>query len=490
LDGFPLALATAGAYLDQTSMSFASYLRLYRASWLKLQQTSPELSSYEDRTLYSTWQLSFGNIQQQNGLSAKLLQWWAYFDNQDLWFELLHNDDQGRPEWLCRLAEDEVSFHQAMRTLCEHGMAEIDQSSGKTGSESKGYSIHACVHSWTIHVLNRERDLTMARSALLCVAFHIPHWTERDYWITQTRILRHATRCPHLMDEIEFHMVDRGFALGRLGLLYMDQEKPAAAEEVFSEGLKAYQKALGPDHISTLHAFLNLGTVYVHQRRLADAERMYQKAVQGFVKTLGPTHVETLDAVAKLGILYSYQAKLADSEQHLQRALEGYKKIARPRHLSTLNAICGLGVLYARQGKLAQAEEMFQDALPGYIELFGPGHVLPLTTLNNFGKLYLLQGKTEKAEEAFRQALAGYEKVVGADRVTNYLPALGIMENFGVLYARLGRMDDTEEMYARALRGYEAALGRSHAKCQDLIEILSRLKDDQLQAGSTGGEEG
>ncbi|KAF2682085.1 hypothetical protein K458DRAFT_391120 [Lentithecium fluviatile CBS 122367] len=41
LDGLPLALATAGAYLDQVSTSFADYLRLYRASWLKLQQTSP-----------------------------------------------------------------------------------------------------------------------------------------------------------------------------------------------------------------------------------------------------------------------------------------------------------------------------------------------------------------------------------------------------------------------------------------------------------------
>jgi hypothetical protein len=55
LDGLPLALATAGAYLDQVAISFSDYLRHYRASWLKLQKTSPELSSYEDRTLYFTW---------------------------------------------------------------------------------------------------------------------------------------------------------------------------------------------------------------------------------------------------------------------------------------------------------------------------------------------------------------------------------------------------------------------------------------------------
>src|SRR3954451_14398670 len=82
LDGLPLALATAGAYLDQVATSFADYLRLYEESWLKLQQTSPELDSYEDRAFYSTWQLSFDQIKQQNYLSTKLLQLWAYFDNQ------------------------------------------------------------------------------------------------------------------------------------------------------------------------------------------------------------------------------------------------------------------------------------------------------------------------------------------------------------------------------------------------------------------------
>jgi hypothetical protein len=44
LDGLLLALATAGAYLDQVATTFSDYLRLHRESWLKLQQTSPELS--------------------------------------------------------------------------------------------------------------------------------------------------------------------------------------------------------------------------------------------------------------------------------------------------------------------------------------------------------------------------------------------------------------------------------------------------------------
>src|ERR1700744_1359477 len=82
LDGLPLALSTAGAYLQHVSTSFSDYLRLYKASWLKLQITSPQLSSYEDRSLYTTWQITCDRIEQKNAASAKLLKWWAYFDRQ------------------------------------------------------------------------------------------------------------------------------------------------------------------------------------------------------------------------------------------------------------------------------------------------------------------------------------------------------------------------------------------------------------------------
>ncbi|KAG4429910.1 hypothetical protein IFR05_014606 [Cadophora sp. M221] len=98
LDGLPLALATAGAYLKQASIGFSDYLHLYEKSWAKLQKTSPELSSYEDRTLYSTWQISFERVEQRNLLSAQLLRLWAYFDNQDVWFELLQHSDFEDPD--------------------------------------------------------------------------------------------------------------------------------------------------------------------------------------------------------------------------------------------------------------------------------------------------------------------------------------------------------------------------------------------------------
>ena len=50
---------------------------------------------------------------------------------------------------------------------------------------------------------------------------------------------------------------------------------------------------------------------------------MYVRALAGNEKALGPDHTSTLDTVNNLGILYRDQGKLAEAEQMYQRALAG-----------------------------------------------------------------------------------------------------------------------------------------------------------------------
>src|ERR1700722_15486107 len=360
LDGLPLALATAGAYLDQSAISFSDYLRIYKASWTRLLKTSPELSSYEDRTLYSTWQLSFDQVKQRNELSAKLLQLWAYFDNQDIWFELLRHGDSEDPDWIHELTEDELSFNGAVRVLGDHGLVEVDMSSQER-IESRGYSIHGCVHSWTLHVLNQEWDYDLAKLALKFVGSHVPgNQSANKWWLTQRRLLPHAASCSHAIlngividDEMEWELY-------RLGCLYADQGKLDEAEKMYQRALQGYEKAWGPDHTSTLDTVNNLGLLYMRQGKLDEAEKMYQRALQGKEKAWGPDHTSTLDTVNNLGLLYADQGKLDEAEKMYQRALQGKEKAWGPDHTSTLDTVNNLGLLYAAQGKLDEAKKIYQ----------------------------------------------------------------------------------------------------------------------------------
>ena len=59
---------------------------------------------------------------------------------------------------------------------------------------------------------------------------------------------------------------------------------------------------------------------------------MYQRALAGYEKALGPDHTSTLDTVNNLGILYSDQGKLKEAEEMYQRALAGKEKALGPDH--------------------------------------------------------------------------------------------------------------------------------------------------------------
>ncbi|KAK5203135.1 hypothetical protein LTR96_011434 [Exophiala xenobiotica] len=151
LDGHPLALATAGAFLGESAVSFGQYLRQYEARW-RVIDSMEELPDYPSRTLYSTWDLSFTQIQQQNPRAAHLLRFLAYFDAQDVWFGLFGaGPREGQPTWFTALVGDEFVFEDAMRILTRFCLVEAHH---QTGS----YSLHACVHDWTLDGLNGQID--------------------------------------------------------------------------------------------------------------------------------------------------------------------------------------------------------------------------------------------------------------------------------------------------------------------------------------------
>jgi tetratricopeptide (TPR) repeat protein len=335
LDGLPLALATAGAYLDQAATSFSTYLGLYEKSWAKLQKTSPELSSYDNRTLYSTWQISFEHVERRSVLSAQLLRLWAYFDNQDLWLELLQHSASEGPDWIREIVEDELSFYGAMRILSDHGLVEVDKSSLEL-LESRGYSIHECVHSWTVHVLNQEWDYSLARVALKSVALHVPGEQANRPWLTQRRLLQHAARCSYIL--LNGLVPDDGMARTyfNLGYLCNNQGKLVEAEQMYQRALQGYEKAWGPEHTSTLDMVNNLASLYATQGKLVEAEQMYQRALQGYEKSLGveniTTYVPALNTIWNLGSLYEDETDLAKARIMYLKALAGYEKVVGPNH--------------------------------------------------------------------------------------------------------------------------------------------------------------
>jgi tetratricopeptide (TPR) repeat protein len=306
LDGHPLALATAGAFLKESSVSFAEYLQQYEAKW-KVIDSIEKLPDYPARTLFTTWNLSFEQIQRENMKAAWLLKFFAYLDNRDIWYDLLRcaGKDRENPGWFIDSVGDKFIFESVMQVLTKYCLVE---SSYETGS----YSLHVCVHDWTLNDLNQEVEVTFYRLALDCLSYHVPasDWGNLSSE-AYTRFTPHATRLAHgrfmiILDQQRFSQKEFAKVEPIAELLYRKGQF-TATESIQRLLLTSKELALGPDHSSTLNTVNNLGSLYADQGKLGEAERMYQRALAGYEQALGPDHSSTLDTVNNLGLLYKNQ---------------------------------------------------------------------------------------------------------------------------------------------------------------------------------------
>ncbi|KAJ5520025.1 hypothetical protein N7463_000478 [Penicillium fimorum] len=500
LAGLPLALATAGTYLQRSHLSFEDYLEEYEKRW----NIGPSnLQEYRERTLYTTWDLSYARLKTEDPNAAKLLKLLAYFDNQNLWYGLFHDGlteaspkrltkliscfgkqkpwyrrfhkgiTEGSLKWLYQLLANDLSFQGAMNTLTDYYFLEVNP-------ESKSWSMHNCVHDWTLAALNGAVDVRYYWYAFNCVDASISGFDMESLGrITFSRLAGHAARLVQQRfvetNMISYATSDQLDKISRVSGLLAAQIKLDAAEELSTRGLARYEKALGQDHTLTLSTSGNLGNLYSSQGKLDQAEQMYTRALAGYEKALGPDHTSTLQTFNNLGKLYSSQGKLDQAEQMYTRALAGYKKALGQDHTSTLDAVHCFGNLYSSQGKLDQAEQMYTRALAGYEKALGPDHTSTLQTINNLGNLYSSQGKLDQAEQMYTRALAGYEKALGPDHTST----LQTINNLGNLYSSQGKLDQAEQMYTRALAGYEKALGQDHTSTLDAVHCFGLLYSSQ-----------
>ena len=105
-----------------------------------------------------------------------------------------------------------------------------------------GYSMHTCVHNWAVHVLNAEKEISMARLALNCVGLAVPTHDAPEYWAIGRRLLLHANKCLesiHQGIDVQF-LNDQNIchAIHNLGVLYVDQGKMQEAEAMYRRALE------------------------------------------------------------------------------------------------------------------------------------------------------------------------------------------------------------------------------------------------------------
>jgi tetratricopeptide (TPR) repeat protein len=516
LDGLPLALTTAGAFLSQVPESFAEYLQAYENSFAALHENAEELLDYPGRTLYTTWLVSFNLVQAQDPDAARLLQLLAYFDNHNIWYGLLLAGIRDRPSSLGDVIADKFRFRSSMTKLCNYSLVE-------QRPDHKGYCLHTCIHDWTLDGLNRTPDPELYSIAFLSVARSVADDRQAWNWIINRPLVPHAVRLQYLIN----------WALGKLpgqfeldetpnflamGYLFKNQQMFQHSEMIHQRLLVGQKRKLGLTHTSTLRTAAQLAKVYLGQRRLdqafsllrrvvkaktktpgheheqlkfeaihdlakicqgwgyrADADRAYRKAFSGLEELLGPENHYLFDILRDMAGLFEEQDAVGWAAQMLKQALAGLENQLGATHPKTLDTFDDLASVYVKMARFAEAEQMFRKSMQGREELLGPNHVSTLATIIRLGALYDRQGKLTLAVQTFRRALEG-QGTVSMEHENYY----GIMNNLAIIYKRQHKLQEAEELLWKAYAGCEKLSTPEHPT---KLQILANLSDVLAKRG-------
>jgi hypothetical protein len=230
--------------------------------------------------------LSYAQLEKDDPDAAKLLGLFAYFGNKALWYELLNtgpNSASSVPIWMHDVIDNDVTFDGVMRTLTEYYFLEVQPL-------LQSWSMHNCVHDWTLATLNKSINVESYWYAFDCVNRSMSQVGE-DFLgnISYSRVAIHASRLVHprfLQSDLLSAISPRRLEVAqRIAHLLKDQIQPAAAEQMYLRVLPSCEQTLGPGHASTLRAMSNVGNIYMDQGRMKDAEKMHLNVLARREKT-------------------------------------------------------------------------------------------------------------------------------------------------------------------------------------------------------------
>lgn len=347
---------------------------------------------------------------------------------------------------------------------------------------SQTYSIHQCVHDWTLNSLNETIDQAVYWYAFDCVFNLIPteEW-ELFGQLQYASLAPHALRLTHskfqsIVSDIKEDKV--GGALW-IGYLLTTQIHLDEAEQMYVRALTRCEKTFKPNHIAAITLINNLSLVYLYQGKLDKAEKMYVRALAGHEKVFGPNHTSTLLVANKLGRVYLYQGKLDEAHKMYTRALVAYE---RDQESSlTLETVYNLGVLYVFQGKPDKAEQMLVRALAGYEKALGSEHTSTLQTAGGLGILYHAQGKLYESETMLERAHVGMNKALGQDHHCSLMMTIDRAN----LCVTQGKQLEAKEFYVQASIGCARILSHTKKPPEALIDRYAEALCNSIRIGGS-----
>lgn len=404
MQGLPLPLDQAGAYIEDVGRTPAQYLDLYERRAADLLTKRGNNPTGHPASVDVTISLAFDKVAVACPPAAELLRACAFLASNAIPEEIFQQGD-GLCPTLSSLSSDEIAFDDTLQSACHFSLIHRNP-------QDKTWNIHRLTQEVLKSHMNEAEKIVWSTHLVhsLNLAFPDP---EFSLWEVCGKLL------PHVLTSLEGRLVPLTLEGGSLSdnvAVYLYQRGMYVQAEVLATtSVMTRRELLGPVHTDLAESLNDLGAIKCELGRYEEAEHHLEEAIQIRESLFGIEHPSLMLLLNTMALVYAGQAKYQQAEglhERVMRLISSLNSDYLDQVPATMN---NLANLYNAQGRHTDAENLLQSEVSRTKKKFGEDHPISAKVVDNLGLVLQELGQYERALAYHKQALQSRLKVLQAN---------------------------------------------------------------------------
>jgi len=360
LDGLPLALAQASAYIDRTGCTIQAYLNLFRTCQAQLLDRGSIAPDY-NLTVATTWQLAFEAIAVTAPAAAELLNLCAFLAPDDIPEALFQHQPEDLLNQSWSAFTNPLEFEDAIATLRDYSLIERGEDS---------LSLHRLVQAVTISRLTKLNQKEVIGNILQQVKeVLLFDYYDKNAWAIFQSYLPHAIVVIDHANNLEIVNDNSIIIQSNIGQYLVSCGRTSEAEFYLTVSIENTKNLIQTQHFYTedldyllIESYSFLSSVYQDKNQVERTIECHVKELELCTRLYGGEHSRTISALRCVGCSYIHKEELEIGEKLILQALERSKNRDRDVAMEKAYSIMLLGVVASKRQEWHRAISFYRQA--------------------------------------------------------------------------------------------------------------------------------
>ena len=471
LEGIPLAISHAAAYLDSRRRSqLGDYIELFK----KTELNQMHLLSHDDagdlrreatvsNSVILTWQMSFEQVQRERPSAAELLSLMSMFDKSAI------------PESFLTDSKEKHDFEDSIDTLLRFSLITLT-------SNFSAFNMH-----WLVQLAIRRR---------LEMRNELSRWETESIkraagFLLSFDLHKHRAVAPHLLRVLkytaksanaELDQARIAFELAKFAINHWNWE---FGESLVRLAQSFRTKRCGTEHTDTIESTELLARILWSRSRFKEAAKLFRRVLAALTRAEGLYSEKRWQVMVSLAKNQADSGSFDEAERIQMEVLSTQRIVLGDGHILVLCAMCQFGSLLQQQERWAKAEKVYAVALKMSKRVSKPEPSMILECSDGLRDVFIRQHRYIEAARLQMTAADVAPQLLD----TNFLkstPDIVSNEIKNLLLSRidrLERLDKSEASDVQTLTSRRERLGREHPDTLKASAKLARIMCVKIEIG-------